>query len=290
METATVELPTTRWELSAPESFVLLDGPDANGDQAFKLAVFELVGTGLLRVIDVDKTGILSQKRKTSVLARGDGGQEPGHGPLGSVWRLVQRTPQVSVPDGSMGVPITDLLTAAHEQYGSLDGFVRDEVMPELERRELYAREAYRILWLFPSTRWRLTPSGQQARDELERLIALGDERFRGWVQDDPSRAMAYTTAVGAAWLLMPAYWPLGREVYGRGDAGWGGMFSDTDPGSLDSLTQSFAATAGNSSSFGSSDGLFGDGGLSFDGGGISGDAGGGGDGGGDGGGGGGGC
>jgi uncharacterized membrane protein YgcG len=279
METATVELPTTRWELSAPESFVLLDGPDASGEQAFKLAVFELVGTGLLRVVDVEKPGILGQTRHTSVLVRGQGGEEPRQGPLASVWTLLQRIPQVSFPDGTIGVPVEDLVAAAHEQYGSLDGFVKSEVLPELERRGLYAREAYRILWLFPSTRWRLTPAGQQAREELQRLIALGDERFRGWVQDNPSQAMTYAALLGAAWFLMPGLWSYGYGGYGGADTSLGGVYSNFDPGTFESLSTSFDAAGATPA--GGDGGVGDDGGSGGDDGGFGGDGGGGSDGGG---------
>jgi uncharacterized membrane protein YgcG len=238
-------------------------------------------------VVEVEKPGILGQTRRTSVLVRGDGRDDPEQGgPLGSVWTLLHRIPQVSFADGTIGVPIEDLLSAAHEHYGSLDNFVKAEVLPELERRGLYSREAYRILWLFPATRWRLTPSGEQAREELQRLIALGDERFRGWVHDDPSQALAYTGLLGAAWFLMPGLWSAGYGygAYG-GDASLGGVFSNFDPGAFDSLSSSFdAAGAAVVGDGGDGGGFGGDGGSGADGG-FGGDGGGGSDGGGGGGG-----
>ena len=53
------EWPATRWQLSAPESFVLRNGPNASGREAFKLGLMELVGRGVLALDNPGKDAML---------------------------------------------------------------------------------------------------------------------------------------------------------------------------------------------------------------------------------------
>jgi hypothetical protein len=167
------------------------------------------------------------------------------------------------------GVPVAQLAAAANARYGSLEGFVRDEIMPDLERHGLYVREAYRVLWLIPATRWRLTPAGQEARAELQRLIALGDQRFSGWVDNNPGQALAYTALAGSALLLMTDSYPDIHRLHGGADPGTG--YLNVDPVAFDSLSNSFSGpSVGSDAGAGGAD--LGGGNASFD----SGDGGGG--------------
>jgi uncharacterized membrane protein YgcG len=204
------------------------------------LAVVELVARGLLRVVDVEEPGFLGRTHRTSVLVRGETGSAPADGPLRSVWELVEQTEATTFSDGTRGIPVTRLVAAAQARYGSLERFVTDEVLPDLERRGLYRRETSRVLWLFPVTRWRLTPDGQQALAELQRLMALGDQRFSGWVDNRPGDALAYTAMIGSAMLLMPASYPDMQRLHEG--AGTGGTYLNIDPAAFDSLTTSFSA------------------------------------------------
>jgi uncharacterized membrane protein YgcG len=219
------------------------------------LAIVELVARGLLRVVDVKQAGFLGQTHTSSVLARGDTGSPPPDGPLRSIMELTEQTEATTFPDGTSGIPVARLAAAAQARYGSLDRFVTEEVLLDLERRGLYARETSRILWLFPVTRWRLTPAGQQALAELQRLMALGDQRFSGWVDENPGQALAYTALAGSALLLMSDSYPDMQRLHTG--VGAGDLFLNIDPVAFDSLTTSFG-TMGGGSDGGGGDGDFG--------------------------------
>jgi hypothetical protein len=65
-----------------------------------------------------------------------------------------------------------------------------------------------RVLWIIPTTRVVYTPSGEEARAELQRWLAVGTRRLSGWADSDPSHALAYAGMAGAALLLMPELFP----------------------------------------------------------------------------------
>jgi uncharacterized membrane protein YgcG len=303
MEAPATGLPETSWQLSAPESYALLNGPNASGAETLKLALVELVGRGVLKLGEVEQSGFLGRTTGTSVLTRGDGSRfsVPSQGPLRTVLEVFETTPPKTFPDGTSGVPVSELAAAVVRRSGSLDRFVKDEVLVELERRGLYEREERRVLWVFRTTQWRLTPVGQQAREELLRLMQLGDQEFGDWVDDQPGQALAYMAVAGSALFLMSDVYPdlhrLRREVpadagmdtsgafvgtSGSDNPDMGGLPSfnfDFDLSVFDSLGSALSAIeSGISSGIGGGDG--GDGGDGAgDGGGF--DGGGGGDGGG---------
>jgi hypothetical protein len=227
------------------------------------LAIVELVARGLLRVVDVQQAGFLGQTHTTSVLVRGDTSSPPSDGPLRSIMELVDQIEPTTFPDGTSGIPGARLVDAARARYGSLDRFVTEEVLPDLERRGLYTRESSKILWLFPVTRWRLTPAGQQALAELQRLMALGDQRFSGWVDDNPGQALAYTALAGSALLLMSSSYPDMQRLNSSG-VGGGDTFFNIDPVAFDSLTTSFSSVAGGSDGGGGAGGDGGGGDTGF--------------------------
>lgn len=240
MDTPTAESPASTWQLDASESYVLLNGPEVSGTEAFRLAVTELVARGALRVVDVEQPSFLGQTGRTTVLVHGDTTSLPAEGPLRSVWELYEQTAPTTFPDGTGGVPVAQLSAAAQARYDTLDGFVRDEIMPDLERRGLYMREHYRVLRLFPATRWRLTPDGYQARAELERLMAHGDQRFGGWASNDPGQALAFMALAGSAMLLMGSSYPDLHRLHGMGDPGTSSL--NFDPVAFESLNTTFSA------------------------------------------------
>jgi hypothetical protein len=125
------------------------------------------------------------------------------------------------------GVAVVELARAAQRTFGTLDQFTSRHVWPRLQARGLCADESYKVLWLFPTTRRVLTASGQQARAELERWLEVGQQRFGGWVDRDPSRALAYAGMAGAALLLMDPLFPdmqlLGERVRQAGTSGESG-------------------------------------------------------------------
>jgi hypothetical protein len=281
------EWPSTRWQLSAPESFVLLNGPGASGREAFKLGVMELVARGVL---------VLDEPGTTATLRDGPRARAPSERALAAIWDVYVATPKQSWA-GRSGARLKDLGRSTIKQYGSLKGFVKQEVLPALVERGLFERREGRILWIFPTTSFELTPQGVEARTELERWLEVGRQRFRDWSSDDPRQALTYAGLLGAGMLLMPAlYGDLAdlRERARVGATADGGastpvVTDDDQTGDFDFGDFDLGGFDFSGIDFGGFDASFSDSGGGFgDGGGSSGDggSGGGGDGGGGGGGG----
>lgn len=236
--------PRNRWELSAPESHALLYGADGDAKQQFKLAVLELVARKSLVLEEVEESGYFGPKR-TSILAAGpERGRTPESRPLAAVLRLHGGIPQHPFPGGVTGVPVADLASAAVKKYGTLTKFTQSEVMSALEARGLYRREEYRVLWVFPATRWTLTTTGQAARSDLEGTTKLGERSFGTWVESEPARAMAFLGVAGSSVLLMDGIHSDLRRLQEEGEAtGYGGYAGPvgggegapgTEPGEFD--------------------------------------------------------
>ena len=208
--------PEGAWQLTAPESHVLLNGPAAGSD-AFKLAVLELVARGVLRVVDVEQQGAFGRKRKVTVLARGANQTAPRERALAGVWGLYTETKAQTFADGTSGVPVDGFAQRAGGRYKPIGKFVTAEVLPALIERGLYRTEQGRTLFIFPTTKHVLTPAGEAARADLRRWMELGERHMGEWVEETPSRALAYASAAGAAVLLMAPLYPqlqrLGQQV-----------------------------------------------------------------------------
>jgi uncharacterized membrane protein YgcG len=274
--------PATRWSLTAPESFVLLNGPNASGGQAFKLGLTELVARGALLLETTTSGGI--RHREVAMLRDGSKPGAPRERTLDAIWSIYQRTQTHTYGDGLSGVRIEDLAKAAARFYGSLSAYVKQDVLPALEDRGLYGRQDGRILWIFPTTRWVLTPEGTAAREELQRLLTLAEQRFGEWADTEPPRALEYASLAGAALLLQPELFSelhrarlttgvqdTGAGVYvdpgvGAGEFDWGALgigalgdasfdAFDAALGAIDSAIDSVAGSDGGSFDGGSSDG-----------------------------------
>ncbi len=209
--------PEKPWRLSAPESYVLLHGPKARGNKVFALALMELVARGAYRIIRGDQP----------LLMRGPRPARPDARPLAAIWAL-----------GVVDVPVAKVARAARRRYGSLRGYVEREVLAGLVERGLYRREEYTILWIFPASRYVLTPEGKAARAELKAWRAAGARGFGDLVRRDPGRALAFVGLAGSAVLLMDSLRPdlqLLRERPGRRRATAGG-------GSASALTYALGA------------------------------------------------
>jgi hypothetical protein len=265
----------TRWELTAPESFVLLNGPSASGREAFKLGVMELIARGALAM---DEAG-----SKNATLRDGPQARAPRERALGAIWDVYRASPSHSWA-GRYGVRLKDLGRTAVKQYGSLDAYRKNEVLGALVDRGLYERREGRFLWIFPTTRFELTPDGDRARDELQRLMATGREQFSGWAAKEPSQALAYAGSIGAAMLLMPMLFDdmlgLRERLRASGAASDAGAYvhtGGTDGGGDFDFDFDWSGVDFGGLDFGGIDSSFSDSGGFGDGGGFGGDGGGGG-------------
>lgn len=208
MEATPTGWPTTPWELTAPESYVLLNGPSASGAEALKLAALELVARGLLRIVEAEEVGPFGSQRPARVLVRARGARPPTTPVLASVWTLYTGIPPRTFGEGIEGVPIDELAREAQSRYKPLRRFVERVIMSNLIERGLYTYEQYRIFWFFPASRLVLSPAGAAARADLEERLAMARAQFGGWATADPARALAFAGLAGAALLLAPSLYP----------------------------------------------------------------------------------
>jgi hypothetical protein len=166
----------------------------------------ELVARGAL-ALDTATEGRI-RRHQVSILRDGARPGAPREQALDAIWNLYQRTPGRHHKGEQQGTRVEDLAKTAVKHYGSIARYVRQDVVPALVDRGLYERREGRILWIIPTTRYVLTPDGEAARDELQRLLSVGEHGVVGWTDNDPSRAMGYAAIAGAALLLQPDLFP----------------------------------------------------------------------------------
>ena len=261
---------TPRWRLSAPESYVLLNGPRASGVEAFKKALLELVALGALIIQTRREPTFLLFTREIRILLPGP--KAPSVGltvpPLVDAWELFAGT---SVSWGR-GVRTSDLGRSARARNLPLKDYARRVVMPALVERGLYRRAGDEDQGWFRTRPYVETAAGTAARAELEAWMREIPHEFRASSEQDPSRALALVGMVGSAVLLMDPLFPelqrLSRLLRDMGEekkigAAFGLAMADID---LDSLASDWGAVDSAGGDFGS------------DGGGDGGDSGGGGD------------
>lgn|SRR5215510_2848846 len=112
-----------RWGLSAPESFVLLNGSSATGSEAFKLGLMELVATGAL-ILESSEHRVLFMERHVATLRDGPRAGAARPRALDAIFDLYARTPHQAVVDGVPALAITELARAAVSEHGSLGRYV----------------------------------------------------------------------------------------------------------------------------------------------------------------------
>ena len=196
-------VPHTRWELPAAESYVLLEGPSADGKRALKLALLELVARRRLAVVNVEEQKRFGRIKHTAVL-RSTGGAGRLSGSLASVMDHYDRNPKHSYTEG---IPVTQVARAVAED-GGLSGWVKRVVLPQLQIHGLYEQRTHKSLGIFSRTRWERTAAGELARADLVRRTGQGERGFRDWVDTDPARALAFVGVSGSSLLLMDALHP----------------------------------------------------------------------------------
>jgi hypothetical protein len=229
-----------RWDLTAPESLVLRDGPGADRAQAVKLGLLELVTRGSLRLVDVPGRNWLGRATVEKVLASGSR-PLPREGSLAPIAQAFLRAPHRQYPNGTEGRSVKDLARAFATNPKTRGGrYVPDVVMPELGARGLYSRETSRMLGIFPRTRWFLTSEGERRQSQLLQLLTDGERELTSGARDPHQVAMLLATT-GAATLLMTSVYPELADVSRRlrqGDpTGDGGTIATTTTFGTDGST-----------------------------------------------------
>ena len=258
---------TNGWDLTAPESLVLRDGPGANRAQAIKLGLLELLTRSSLRLVDAAGRNWRGRDQVEKILVHGTQ-PVPTSGALAPIAAAFHNTPEKRFPDGKVGRAIKDVArTFATDPRWRGNKYVREVVLPELAGRGLYVRQPDHFLGIFPRTRWFLTSEGERRRAELLEMLTTGERDLAGASTRDPRQAGALVATAGAAALLMTSAYPdlaelsrRHRQDGGSGDGGTivvgGGSGSDSpdeapsgpdptpdpgaDPGAFDFGTTTF--------------------------------------------------
>jgi hypothetical protein len=245
------QLPSFLWRLSAPESLVLLWGPDTGDPWTLKVALLDLVVRRTLRLSTAERPRLLRSPARVNVLSAAELADPSLPRALQAVMEAYSGTRQVL----SDGVPVVDLATAVftrrfrQTRTGFLrkrwdrtgGGYVRTEVLPELERCGYYTRLVVSELAIFSSPHWRLTSTGEAALAELRRITAVGRGAFPEWVERDPELALSFVERAGPAILILGGVAPLLRRLRDRSGAdGGSGLGWARDPFSAAELAGSF--------------------------------------------------
>ena len=93
---------TNGWDLTAPESLVLRDGPGANRAQAIKLGLLELLTRSSLRLVDAAGRNWRGRDQVEKILVRGTQ-PVPTSGALAPIAAAFHNTPEKRFPDGKVG-------------------------------------------------------------------------------------------------------------------------------------------------------------------------------------------
>lgn len=207
---------TTRWDLTAPESLVLRDGPGAKPAEVVKLAVLELVTRRVLRLVEVE-TRSRRGKPKSEVVIGAGARPAPTDGPLERVATIALEAKAQTYPDGTVGIAMPAFARVFVANYKNAPKlFIEHSVLPALEARGLYSRERRKFLRVFPYTHWARTPEGDRALARLDDLTTIAERDVNEWSEREPRRLATFLAMAGGAALLVPAAYPTFEEFTRR--------------------------------------------------------------------------
>jgi hypothetical protein len=218
---------TTPWPLSAPESLVLLWGPETGDVQPLQIGLLELVARGYLDFVLAERRSLFGLIRQTWHAVRPCVAHptlpEPlgllvhatrGHGsavPVQALADQVLRRQVKYVPRWSGG-GFRPVLTGK--------GYVWQVILPALAERGHYARTSVPAGDMAPWWRWDITPAGLAALEAARDLVQDGQEHFAGWVTRDRDQAWDYLARAGSVALLVQNLLPDVRQLVAADPSG----------------------------------------------------------------------
>jgi hypothetical protein len=175
--------------LTAAEAYLLLHGSNAKPAQAFKLALTELIGRGRLKPQQVPDARIY-------VLPRSGERLSPT---LDIVWSHLARQAGAQW----QGIAMKRLGKVVYEHWGqNAERYAKYDLAAALFDKGYYQQDQYRLLGLIPRKRTMLTPLGQQARQELERLQQLARGGQQRWAHEGIAGVAGFAALAGATIFL----------------------------------------------------------------------------------------
>jgi len=225
------EAQSDRWELSAIESLVLLNGPMTSEVTAVSTAILELVVRRALMLMATERRVLFIFKRFEDRVSPGPTFHNEYPEPLKEVLRRYRgRTPAMSRGRDS-SVRVQDLAASLfgsersrglfhrvlrREVVPVSGGFVESVMMPHLSKLGLFRWSANSQPGGFRFESWEITPLGVEKLDRLGAILAEGRESFSIRVYQDPDRAAQLVGQAGAAILLIPGIAPSIRVLHSR--------------------------------------------------------------------------
>jgi hypothetical protein len=235
-------MPRRRWELSAPESQMLLWGPETGDAWVLKQAILDLVVRRDLRLVTVPDRRLLVFAKRTDVLVRARPIEAPAPRALSAVTAAFPTTRTYG--DGTTGAPVDKVARAVFGRYQKDGGFGNAIVLPALEQRGLFRGTQTSRSIVYAKTTWALTPEGLAALEELRTIMATGRALLPGWVDRDPNLARRFVELAGPALLLHSGLTPmlqhLRRWAADQPDGQPDPAIRGGDPYSLAALTGAF--------------------------------------------------
>lgn len=194
-----------RWELTAPESQVLLTGPETPNLWAIRIAFKELVARGILSTVVNEQRWWLILRRKVDYFTRAAYAQADVDPPLA---HLISVLPSDSGKiAGSQGFPIDQATTDVMRWYRLAGGYVRAEVLPSLRERGLFTTRKRGF-----DDEWILTPLGETRLAELREFVETGRQLLDSDQELDREGLVSFIEWGGPAVLLIDEIDPTLRE------------------------------------------------------------------------------
>jgi hypothetical protein len=189
-------LPADRWELTAPESYLLrFTGCKPRGIDAFTLALQELVARDALGLQGARIPRRLGIGTRAAWLVTAGPARESATEPaLTAALAVFERAFDTRGRSTVDGVALDDLRRQAVREFGSgLRRYLEHDLAGALRLRGLLDADGRR------------TAAGRRADDELDAWLAIGRERLKNWAANPrvPAQATEFLLGAGAAVLLI---------------------------------------------------------------------------------------
>jgi hypothetical protein len=208
-----VVVSSDRWELTAPESYVLRHLQDGHGGEAFRLAVVELVARGALRFRRVEKKRVPGWTYRRAVLCEGPRRNEVAEPALLPVLEMYDSLPKRTfVPGGRVaieggeeiaGVLIDRFARESAKKLKPAFMAYRDGIVGALLVERGLLRFSGSNGLPFSKPRMARTAAGSDARAELISWVFEGRDRLEQLLDEDPPAALTHARMAGPALFLM---------------------------------------------------------------------------------------
>jgi hypothetical protein len=197
---STHSVSSSAWELSAPESYLLLHGVETSPAEVLKTAFRELVARGVFRISEIElrTAGGIQRRYVVDSPPR----KRQVRRPLHELVEIYDAMPARRIdPVKAPPVSLADYLGEVLKRFRGIEGY-RALVLSALIDRGLYKHERYRRMGILSGERDVPTTAGVQAREELDRRLKTAGD-MPEWL-----RGVALAGLLGSAVLIVDDAYP----------------------------------------------------------------------------------